>query len=105
MAPYAPFPPLLLLPLPLSLPLLLLPSPFPLLSLTLPLPLLLPVACGGTSQDGTDEGGIIVGDGGAGSRRDITDGDDIDDRAYTSAEGQEDDGDHTPSPSQSSKHR
>ena len=65
--------------------------------------LLLPVACGGTSQDDTDEGGI-VGDGGAGSKRDVTDGDDTDDRAYTSAEGQEDDGDHTPSPSQSSEH-
>ena len=37
----------------------------------------------------TDEVGI-VGDGGAGSKCDITDGDDSDDRAYTSAEGQED---------------
>ena len=64
---------------------------------------LLSVACGGTSQGDTDEGGI-VGDGGAASKRDVTDGDDTDDRAYTSAEGQEDDGDHTPSPSQSSEH-
>ena len=69
-----------------------------------PLTLLLPVACGGTSQDGTDEGGT-VGDGWAGSKRGVTDGDDSDDRTYTSADGQEDDGDHTPSPSQSSKHR
>ena len=46
----------------------------------------------------------IVGDSGAGSKRDITDGDDTDDRAYTGAEGQEDDGDHTLSPSQSSEH-
>ena len=82
MAPYAPFPPLLLL----------------------PLTVLLPVACGGTSQNGTNAGGI-VGDGGAGSKRDVNDGDDTDDRVYTSAEGQEDDSDHTPSPSQSSKHR
>ena len=70
------------------------PSPF----LYCPLTLLLPVACGGTSQDDIDEGGII-GDGEAGNKRDVTDGDD------TSAEGQEDDGDHTPSRSQSSKHR
>ena len=78
----------------------------PLLSpiLSCPLTLLLPVACGGTSRDGTDEGGTI-GDGWAGSKRGVTDGDDTDDQAYTSAEGQEDDGDHTPSPSQSSKHR
>ena len=69
----------------------------------LPLPLLLLVACGGTSRDGTDEGGI-VGDGAAGSKQDVTDGDDTDDRAYTSAEGQKDDRDHTPSPSQSSEH-
>ena len=69
----------------------------------LPLTVLLPVACGGTSQDGTDEGGI-VGDGGAGSKRDVNDGDDTDDRVYTSAEGQEDGDVHTPSPLQSSKH-
>ena len=83
------------------------PSPFlscPLLSpfLSCSLTLLLPVAFGGTSHNGTDENGI-VGDGEAGSKCDVTDGDDTDDRAYTSAEGQEDDGDHTPSPSQSSK--
>ena len=85
--------------------------PLPFLSCSLPSPflsclltVLLPAACGGTSEDGTDEGGI-VGDGGAGSIRDVTDGDDTDDRAYTSAEGQEDDGDHPPSPSQSSEHR
>ena len=52
---------------------------------------LLPVACGGTSRDGTDEGGT-VGDGGTGSRHVIT------------AEEQEDDSDHTPSHSQSSEH-
>ena len=75
--------------------------PLPFLSCSITL--LLPVACGGTSQDGTNEGGI-VGDGGTGSKHDVTDGDDTDDRAYTSAEGQEDDGDHTPSPSQSSEH-
>ena len=46
----------------------------------------------------------IIGDGGAGSKRDITDGDDTNDRAYTAAEGQEDDGDHTSCPSQSSEH-
>ena len=69
-----------------------------------PLTPLLPVACDGTSQDSIDEGGI-VGDCAAGSKQDITDGDDTDERVYTSAEGQEDDGDHTPSPSQSSKHR
>ena len=81
-----------------------LPLPPPLLPfLSCPLTLLLPVACGGTSQDGTDECGI-GGSGGVGSKRDVTDGDDTDDRAYTSAEGQEDDGDHTPSPSQSSEH-
>ena len=99
MALYAPSPPLPLLtpPLPLSLPV---PSlPF----LTCPLTLLLPVAYGGTSQDGTHAGGI-VGDGGTGSRRDVTDGNDTDERAYTSAEDQEEDGDHTPSPSQSSEH-
>ena len=84
-------------PLPLSLPV---PSlPF----LTCPLTLLLPAACGGTSQDGTHAGGIVA-DGGTGSRRDVTDGNDTDERAYTSAEGQEEDGDHTPSPSQSSEH-
>ena len=69
-----------------------------------PLTPLLPVACGGTSQDDTDEGGI-VGDGAADSKQDVNDEDDTDDRVYTSAEGQEDDSDHTPSPSQSSKHR
>ena len=42
-----------------------------------PLPLL-PVARGGTSQDGTDEGGTVGDDGGAGSRRDVTGGDDAD---------------------------
>ena len=78
-----------------SLPLPLLPPPLPFFSC--PLTLLLPVACGGTSQDDTDEGGISS-DGGADSKRVVTDGDD------TSAEGQEDDGDHTPSPSQSSEH-
>ena len=75
--------------------------PLPLFSC--PLTVLLPVACGGTSQDGTDEGGI-VGDGGAGSKHVVTDGNDTDDRAYTGGESQEDDGDHTPSPSQSSEH-
>ena len=69
----------------------------------LPFPLLLPVACGGTSRDGTDEGGT-VGDGGPGSRGYISDGDDTDDRDCTSAEGQENDGDHTLSPLQSSEH-
>ena len=67
-----------------------------------PLTPLLPVACGGTTQDDTDGG--IVGDGAAGRKQDVNDGDDTNDRAYTSAEGQEDDGDHTPSPSQSSEH-
>ena len=66
------------------------------------LTLLLPVARDGTSQDGTDEGGIVGDDGGAGSRRDVTGGDDADDGANTSAECKEDD--HTPSPSQSSEH-
>ena len=61
------------------------------------------VACAGTSQDGTNAGGI-VGDGGAGSKRDVNKGDDTDDRVYTSAEGQEDDGVHTPSRLQSSKY-
>ena len=49
------------------------------------LPLLLPIECDGKSQDGTDESGL-VGDGGAGIRHDVTDGDDTDDRANTSAE-------------------
>ena len=74
-------------------------SPAPCLSLPAPCTLLLPVAYGGSSQ-----GGIIVGHGGTGSRHYVTDGDDTDDEAYTSAEGQEDDGVHTPSPSQSSEH-
>ena len=68
------------------------------------LTLLLPVARGGTSQDGTDEGGIVGDDGGAGSRRDVTGGDDVDDGADTSAECKEDEDDHTPSSSQSSEH-
>ena len=68
------------------------------------LTLLLPVACDGTSQDGTDEGGLVGDDGGAGSRRDGTGGDHADDRANTSAECKEDEDDHTPSPSQSSEH-
>ena len=72
-------------------------APFP------PLPLLLPVACGGNSQDGTNEGGI-VGDGRAGSKHDVTVGNDTDDRAYTRAEGQKDVDDHTPSSSQPSEH-
>ena len=55
------------------------------------------------SQDDTDEGGIS-GDGEVASKHGVTDGDDSDDRAYTSAEGKEDDGDHIPSPSQSSEH-
>ena len=64
------------------------------------LPLPLPVACGGTSQDGTDEGD----DGSAGSRCDVTGGDDAEDRAYTSSECMEYEDDCTPSPSQSSRH-
>ena len=67
------------------------------------LPLLLPVAREGTSQDGTDEGGIVGDDGGAGSRRDVTDGDDADDGANTSAECKEEKDDHTTSPLQSSE--
>ena len=55
-----------------------------------------------TSHDGTDEGGL-VGDGVARSRHDITDGDDTDDRANTSAECKEDEDDHTNSLSQSSE--
>ena len=69
-------------------------SPLPFLSSLLTL--LLPVARAGTSQDGTDEGGIVGDDGGASS------GDDADDGA--SAECKEDEDDHTPSPSQSSEH-
>ena len=65
---------------------------------------LLPVARDGTSQDGTDEGGIVGDDGGSVSRRDVTGGDDADDRANTSAECTEDEDDHTLSPSQSSEH-
>ena len=65
--------------------------------------LLLPVARDGTSQDDTDEGGIVGDDGGAGSRRAVTGGDDAD-GADTSAERKEDEDDHTPSPSQSSEH-
>ena len=76
-----------------------LPSPSPPALLTL----LLPVARDGTSQDGTDEGGIVGDDGGAGSRRDVTGGDDTDDGANTSAECEEDEDDHTPSPSQPSE--
>ena len=68
------------------------------------LTLLLPVARDGTSQDGTDEGGIVGDDGGAGSGRDVAGGDDTDDRANASAECKEDENDHTPSPSQSSEH-
>ena len=64
-----------------------------------PLPLL-PVACNGTSQDGTDEGSIVSDDR---RRRDVTGGDDIDDGANTSAECKDED-DHTPFPSQSSEH-
>ena len=97
---YAPFPPLPLQSSPTS-PALPFPA-HPFLFLSCP-HTLLPVAYGGTSQDDTDEGGI-VSDGGAGSKHDVTDGDDTDDRDYSSAEGQEDDGDLTPSPSQSSEH-
>ena len=94
MVPYAPLP---LLPL--------LHPPLPFLSCPFPPPSspnphsLLPVACGGASQDVINEGGI-VGDGAAGSKHDVTDGEDTDDRAYTTAEGQEDDG---PSPSHAVK--
>ena len=49
-----------------------LPSPFSPALLTL----LLPVARDGTSQDGTDEGGIIGDDGGVDRRRVVTGGDD-----------------------------
>ena len=76
--------------------------PFP--SFPALLTLLLPVAHDGTSQDGTDEDGIIGDDGGAGSRRDVTGGDDADDGADTSAECKDDEEDHTPSPSHSSRH-
>ena len=68
------------------------------------LTLLLPVARDGTSQDGTDEGGLVGDDGGASSRRDVTGGDHTDDGADTSAERKEDEDDHTPSPSRSSEH-
>ena len=77
-----------------------LPSPSPPALLTL----LLPVARDGTSQDGTDEGGIVGDDGGAGSRCDVAGGNDADDGANTSAECEEDEDDHTPSPSQPSEH-
>ena len=76
--------------------------PLPFLSSLLTL--LLPVARDGTSQDGTDEGGIVGDDGGAGSRRDVTGGDHTDDRINTSTERKEDEDDHTPYPSQSSEH-
>ena len=72
-----------------------------------PLPLLLSspssylyIACGGTSQDGTDEGD----DGSTGSRLDVTVGHDAEDGAYTSSECTEYENDFTPSPSQSSEH-
>ena len=65
---------------------------------------LLPVAHDGTSQDGTDEGGIVGDNGGASSRWDITGGDDADDGANTSAECMDNEDDHTLSSSQSSEH-
>ena len=68
------------------------------------LTLLLPVAHDDSIQNGTDEGGIVGDDGGAGSRCDVTGRDDTDNRANTSAECKEDEDDHTPSPSQSSEH-
>ena len=68
------------------------------------LTLLLPVARDGTSQDGTNEGGIIGDDGGAGSRCDVTGEDDADEGANTSAECKEDEEDHNLSPSHSSRH-
>ena len=68
------------------------------------LTLLLPVACDGTSQDGTDEGAIVGDDVGASSRHGVTGGDYTDDRANTSAECKEDEDNHTPSPSQLSEH-
>ena len=76
--------------------------PLPLLSFP-PHPLL-PVAHDGTSWDDTDEGHIVGDDGGDDSRRDVTGGDDADDKANTSAECKDDENDHTPSPSQSSEH-
>ena len=75
--------------------------PFPFLSCPPPPP---PVARDGTSQDGTDEGGIIGDDGGAGSRCDVTGGDNADDGVHTTAECTKDEDDHPPSPSQSSRH-
>ena len=62
--------------------------------------LLLPVAHDGTSQDGTDEGD----DSSVGSRLDVTGGRDTEDIAYSISECKEDEDDHTPSLSQSSRH-
>ena len=60
------------------------------------LTLLLPVACEGTSQHDTDEGGIVGDDGAAGSRRDVTGRYNADDGAITSAESKNSKDDHTP---------